>query len=147
MRPHGKIKLDTARKAGFVVMAEEYDWINIRQSLNPVRSVPGGDVTRGRQGGFSCGSAGHILFLEASVVLRRHPTPPHPPPEFQTGWRRTFICVEPGQAAVTVILSHCLLKTGLIIRPAGAISVGSEQVTLIIRANWVACSYVIHLLT
>lgn len=75
------------------------------------------------------------------------PHPPHPPPEFQTGWRRTFICVEPGQAAVTVILSHCLLKTGLIIRPAGAISVGSEQVTLIIRANWVACSYVIHLLT
>lgn len=70
-----------------------------------------------------------------------------PPHEFHTGWRRTFIYAEPGQAAVTVILSHCLLKTGLIIRPAGAISVGSEQVTLIIRANWVACSYVIHLLT
>lgn len=73
MRPHGKIKLDTARKPSFVVMAVEYDWINIWQSLNPVHSVPGGDVTRGRQGGFSCGSAGHILFLEASVVLRRPP--------------------------------------------------------------------------
>ncbi|CAB1412506.1 unnamed protein product [Pleuronectes platessa] len=42
--PMEKIKLDTERKPGSVVMAEEYDWINIRRSLKPARSGTEGDI-------------------------------------------------------------------------------------------------------
>lgn len=83
MRPHGKIKLDTAREPSFVVMAGEYDWINIQQSLKPVHSVPSGDVTRCRQqsfysvrGDWICrahtfpGSTGGFAALEASVLQK-----------------------------------------------------------------------------
>ncbi|KAI4817788.1 hypothetical protein KUCAC02_011165, partial [Chaenocephalus aceratus] len=35
VRPHGNIKLDTARKPSFVVLVGEYDWINTQQSLKP----------------------------------------------------------------------------------------------------------------
>lgn len=130
MRPHGKIKLDTVRKPSFVVMARGYDWINIRQSLKQGCSVPRGDVTRGRQWGF--GSVRGEFYQQGTYWSRK---------QFHKAWKRVFIHVDrPGSSDIR---SRCLLKTGLIIQPARAISVYNEQVTCI-AANWDVPLYVIH---
>lgn len=129
VRPHGKIRLDTARKPSFVVMAREYDWINIRQSLKPAHSVPGGDVTRGRQWGFYSVRGG--LNLQGTYRSWKHRWFCRTRSLTADGKGRWSMWSRPGSSD---ILSHCLLKTGLIIQPtlpAWAISVREEQVTCI----------------
>lgn len=123
------------RKPSFVVMAREYDWINIQQSLKPVQAVPRGDVMRGKLWGGS--------DLQG---------PDWPGKDWWV--RKGCSCTEDGKGHLYMwsrrgssdVRSRCLLKTGLIIQPAGAISVDSEQVTRV-TANGDVPSYITRLLT